>query len=384
MSRLLILTSDQGGGHRAAADALVEAVGRVAAAPVEVDVVDFIDLAGPVSSARTAWAYRTLVDRATPLHTAIWTLADRAPAVTSSLVRALMPRARARLRTMVRRRRPAAVVSVYLAANHEAQRALSSLPARPPLVTVVTDIGRPPALWFSPGLDLYIVPCDGAKDCALRAGVPADRVRVLGLPIAAAFCGRARDSAAARAVLGLPEAGRIVLLVGGGEGMGQIERLASAIDGSGLDVAQVVVTGRNAALRRRLEDTAWRTRPSIHGFVTNMPDLMAAADVIVTKAGPHTVMEAMTVGRPVVLSGFVPKQEEGVVQLVLEAGAGVLADSPGKAVEALRSLLEPGADRLASMTAATRRLARPSAAEDIARVVLGLAQAWHGPVRSPA
>jgi 1,2-diacylglycerol 3-beta-galactosyltransferase len=371
--RILILMADQGGGHRAAAQALTEAIRHLAGGPIEVEMVDFIDLAGPMSSARLASIYRMNVNYLAPLHVAVWRIGDRLPGLTRAVVQVLMPRARPRLRELVRRWRPCAVISVYPLANHETVRALAALDRRLPLVTVVTDLGRPPAVWFAPGLDLYIVPCEGARGVALDAGVAEDKVRVLGLPLGNAFLTPVIDSGRLRGELGLNDPRRMVLIVGGGEGMGRLESIARAIAASRLDVQLVIVAGRNDRLRQRLEQVSWGVPTSIHGFVNNMPALMRAADVIVTKAGPHTVMEAMTVGCPVILSGFVPPQEEGVVRLVLEAGAGVLATTPGKVVDALRTLLRPDSDAVDRMVANARRLARPTAALDIARTIFGMA-----------
>jgi len=373
VSRILVLTSDQGGGHRAAAEALVEALGRVDV--VDVEVLDFLDLASPGMSARVASAYRTVVNRAAPVHAAIWRFSDRAPGLARAFVRAALPRARARLAAVVQRRPPDCVVSVYPLANHETARVLAALAPRPPFVSVVTDLGRPPAVWFASGVDVHVVPCEGARERALAAGVPTDRVRLLGLPLAQAFLEPGGERAHARAKLGLDRDRRAILVVGGGEGMGRLEAIARAIAASALDAQLVIVAGRNEPLRRRLAAMRWAMPTAVHGFVDTMSLLMRAADVVVTKAGPHTVMEAMTIGCPLVLSGFVPAQEEGAVRLVLEGGAGILADSPAKVVDALRTLLGPS-DAAARMAAGARRLARPEAARDIARLVLDLAEGW--------
>jgi len=368
--RILILTSDQGGGHRAAANALVEAIGRLADAAVE--VVDFLDLAMPGSSAHAAWVYRTVVNHAPPVHAAVWRLGDRAPWVPRALARVVWPLGRGRLRALLTSRPPDCVVSVYPLANHETARVLASLDPRPPFVNVVTDLGNPPSVWFASGVDLHVVPCEGARQRARRAGVPADRLQVVGLPLAGAFVGPRRDRADLRAELGLDRGRRMILLIGGGEGMGRLAAIGAGIAGSGLDAQLVIVAGRNEPLRRRLAGMTWTMPTSVHGFVDTMPLLMGAADVVVTKAGPHTVMEAVTFGCPLILSGFVPAQEEGVVRLVLEAGAGILADTPAKVVDALRTLFG-SREAAARMAAGARRLARPEAAQDIARLVLRLA-----------
>ena len=152
--------------------------------------------------------------------------------------------------------------------------------------------------------------------------------------------------------------------------MGRVYEMARAVAEAGFPLQLAVVAGRNEGLRRRLEATTWEVPTRVYGFVTYMAELMAAADLIVTKAGPGTISEALVVGRPILISGFVPGQEEGNVRYVVEGGAGLLADTPQKLAVALGELLAPGSDALARMSAHARLLARPDAALEIARRIL--------------
>ena len=97
--------------------------------------------------------------------------------------------------------------------------------------------------------------------------------------------------------------------------------------------------------------------------------MMHAADIIVTKAGPGTITEAMACGLPIILTGAVPGQEEGNVAFVVEHDLGVLARSPASVVSALRGLLEPDSPRLEELRANVRRMSRPGAAFDIAKLI---------------
>jgi 1,2-diacylglycerol 3-beta-galactosyltransferase len=158
----------------------------------------------------------------------------------------------------------------------------------------------------------------------------------------------------------------VVLLVGGGEGMGKLRPIAQAISDAQLPVQLVVIAGRNEKLRRDLEARPWKIPVKVNDFVTNMPEWMRAADVIVTKAGPGTVIEAVATGLPILLSGYVHGQENGNVAFVEQNGLGVLRESPRAIVAQLREWLTPGNSALAEMQARARALAHPHAAQDIA------------------
>jgi len=108
----------------------------------------------------------------------------------------------------------------------------------------------------------------------------------------------------------------------------------------------------------------------IFGFVQNMPEMMHASDVIVTKAGPGTISEALACHLPIVLSGYVPGQEEGNIDYVVDSGVGMLALNPRTLVDALRHLLRPGSPELARCLENAQRMSRPSASFDIARSLL--------------
>jgi 1,2-diacylglycerol 3-beta-galactosyltransferase len=154
--------------------------------------------------------------------------------------------------------------------------------------------------------------------------------------------------------------------------MGRLYELARAVAGARLPVQLVVIAGRNERLQRRLEATRWEVPVVVKGFVTDMPEWMAAADCIVTKAGPGTISEALVMGLPILLHGYVPGQEDGNVQFVIKNGAGLLTRTPDALVEALRELSRPGNPDLPRMAASAWRLARPDAAMEIARLILGL------------
>jgi 1,2-diacylglycerol 3-beta-galactosyltransferase len=150
--------------------------------------------------------------------------------------------------------------------------------------------------------------------------------------------------------------------------MGPLEKTALSIAKARLDVTLVVIAGRNQSLKERLEKVKWPIATFIYGFVREMPDFMRAADILVTKAGPGTISEALNAGLPMVLYSRLPGQEDGNVSYVVSNGAGVWAPNPERIVSALRSWLEAPSQRALAAQACTR-LARPQAARQIARIL---------------
>jgi 1,2-diacylglycerol 3-beta-galactosyltransferase len=151
--------------------------------------------------------------------------------------------------------------------------------------------------------------------------------------------------------------------------MGPIEEVVRAVDRANLDMMMVIVAGRNQALQKNLSKKALQTAHEILGFVENMPDLMNAADIIVTKAGPGTISEAFTAGLPIILYTRMPGQEEGNVDYVVGKGTGVWAPTPAQVVNTLRDWVENPGHREA-IAAVSKRLARPEAAKNIAQRII--------------
>ncbi len=275
---------------------------------------------------------------------------------------------------------PDIIVSIHPMINFVTVRALDELGIKIPFVTVVTDLVSVHYVWFAPGVDGYIVPTEQAKQLYLKRGLDAQRVHLLGMPIDPKFARQTDSKEELQKRFGLKPGIPTILLVGGGDGAGGLHAAVRAISQAHLPVQLLVVTGRNRRLYAQLQ----RSRSNLHvparifGFVHNMPELMHAADVIVTKAGPGTICEALACNLPIVLSGYVPGQEEGNVEFVLKNKVGALALRSTVLIDILRRLLKPGSQELRQWTQNAQRISQPMASFDIAQCILDYMEAGAG------
>jgi 1,2-diacylglycerol 3-beta-galactosyltransferase len=367
---IVILYADAGGGHRSAAEAISEALTSAHGPAARVTLVDGLKHYAPFPF-NVAWRWYPPLSG----HRRVWEIGYRlsdGEARTRLASTLFWPYVRAAMRRLLAEHPADVYVSVHALYMTPLLRALGR--PRPPVVTVVTDMVSIHAWWCHPHVDLCIVVTDGAKERAIRHGVPTAKVRVTGLPVAHRFCAPSGGPAELRAKLGWGADRPAVLMVGGGDGMGPLFEIAQAVSRSGLRCELAVVAGRNERLRRRLEAARWDVPAHIYGFVTDMPDLMRAADVIVTKAGPGTINEAWSAGLPIILYDYLPGQETGNVTYVVENGAGVFAPNPAAVVDALRAWIGPEAPPGAQATVAvrSRELARPDAARRAADLIWDL------------
>lgn len=267
---------------------------------------------------------------------------------------------------------PDIIISIHPLLNHVTVSALQDLRLNIPFVTVVTDLISVHRAWYALGVDGYIVPTEQAKQLCLEAGIDEARIHMFGMPIDPKFTLPVANKAELRQKFGLKPELPAILLVGGGDGAGGLQKAVRAISRARLPVQLMVVTGRNKRLYAYLQRTRVNLRvpAKIFGFVQNMPELMHAADVIITKAGPGTICEALACNLPIILSGYVPGQEEGNIDFVVKNDVGVLALEPAELIDALRLIVKPGSPELRRRVKNAKRLSRPRASFDIANCIL--------------
>lgn len=361
---ILFLFSDTGGGHRSATEAIIEGLKLEFDERISTQMVDiFLDIAPrPLNYLPKWYPYMVRLPE-------VWGFSYRISNGTRRsrvIVESAYPYVRRSLHKVIREYPADMIVSLHPLANDPFLHALGK--TRPPFITVVTDLVTTHALWYHKSADLCLVPTDVAYQRALLAGLNPEQVKVVGLPVADRFCQPVGDPIALREKLGWPQDRLVVLLVGGGDGMGPIEKTAMAIAEANLPITLVIIAGRNLELKQRLEGRAWPMKTIIYGFVHEMPDFMRAANILVTKAGPGTISEALNAGLPMILYSRLPGQEDGNVDYVISEGVGVWAPKTSYIVSSLKAWINH--PRQLELTAeACCQASRPEAAREIARIL---------------
>src|SRR5947209_3014103 len=253
------------------------------------------------------------------------------------------------------------VVSVYPLASQALGVMRRRGQLRVPVVTYLTDFAVHP-VWVHPGVDLHLaVHPNAAADAAAQTGGPA---RAPGPLVSPAFRERLakRDRKEARALLGLGDDDRAVLIVAGSWGVGAVAKTFDLVARSP-DFVPVVVCGREERLRRRLARTGTGT---VIGWTDQMPTLMAACDVLIENAGGLTSLEALAAGLPVVTYRPIPGHGRANTRLMHEAGVARRADDHEQLRAALDELSQRGLTRRRQIAAAHRMWAGDAAADVVA------------------
>lgn len=234
------------------------------------------------------------------------------------------------------------------------------------------------AVWLARAVDRYYVAIEEAAEYLAGIGVPREKVRVTGIPVDPVFA-VAVDRESARKRLKLDPRAPVVLVAAGGYGIGPVEELVGDLLRLGKPWQIVAVAGKAEKTRKRLEELArgagrlpgGQPRLCPVGFTAEMDQYMAAADLLVGKAGGLTTSEALARGLPMALVDPIPGQEERNADHLLEEGAAIRCNNLPAAAWKIARLLEDPA-RLARMREAARGMGRPGAAAAIAEDALGL------------
>ncbi|HEU6443476.1 MAG TPA: glycosyltransferase [Gaiellaceae bacterium] len=368
--RLMIVSTSAGAGHTMAAVALEEAATSLLP-NVDVTSVDVLDFTSPLYRRANTRSYLKVVDRMPSLWGYLYDTFDdrRARQDQARILKAVDWIESVAFRRFVSDWAPDVILATHFLGPQFLDPGRRRQRDRCFLGIVVTDF-HAHSFWTQRTADGYFVGDDELRFSLVRRNVPSDRISVTGIPIRRAF--EARGSVAAtRAALGLEPDALVVLVMGGGVGLGEIETAVEVALAA--EKTQVVaLTGLNSALEERLAGAAARLggRLRVAGFVHNVHELMAAADVAVTKPGGVSASECMAMGLPMILIDPMPGQEERNCDYLQDAGVAVKAHGSDSLAYKLTLVLSDEALRKRLRRAALRAR-RPRAAQEIISLVAG-------------
>ncbi|GHO86836.1 MGDG synthase family glycosyltransferase [Dictyobacter formicarum] len=315
MRTILILTSKTGGGHVSLAESLRD--------QLQADENLQIEILDPQSSF-FHWHYRLVSRYALWLWSAEFRLIDT-PArarVAHGVFTLLVARA---LRTAIQRLRPALIITTYPFLTREVMQVLKSLKTAIPFVMLFTDPKALHASWLTEKeASAALAPTKETYQRAIEAGFIPARLHQVGWPVRAQFSQQATQATAASRTsilqqLGLNPAYFTVFLQGGGEGSAQFGQAIEQLLGTDEQLQIILATGTNQALQAR-----FRQVKNVYPlpFTKDIATYMAAADVIMGKAGPNMLFEAVTLGKPFIATTYIPGQEEANLEFIRQHQLG--------------------------------------------------------------
>lgn len=373
--KILILHASVGAGHTRAAQAIAAAL-KLEAPGANVMTVDSLALARPLFKRAYGDGYLKLIEKAPSLFGLLFDATDkpaRGRSLGDGVRRAVQRWGAEHLEDLIQDGEWNAIVHTHFLAPEliAALRRRGRVTA--PQLTVVTDYDAH-RIWAHDPTERYCVASSLAAASLRAHGVPASAIEVTGIPVMPSFS-EPVDRLETLEYFGLSGAYPVVVQASGGHGVGPVEDTYRALLAATIPTELVVVCGRNEAARKRLAAVRppGRHRVRIVGFTDRIRDLMAVADLLVTKPGGLTVSEALACGLPMALISPIPGQEVRNADFLLENGAAVKANSPAALTGKVEELLS-SETRLPEMRRKAKALGRPRAAFTVARLALELSR----------
>lgn len=298
---MLILSADVGEGHAAAARALAQQI-EDSPEQAEVTVIDGLAAMGPLLRPVVEDGYRVQLRFFPWTYTVIYWMLEHVLPVRLLARRLLCAFGARPLASTIASYEPDVIVSTYPAVTVVLAKLRRIGEVSCPTVATITDLTGL-FFWAQRGIDMHLV-MYGESMSSVERIAGAGSVQLVRPLISAEFL-RPRCPTEARRTLGLPEEGRMVVVSGGGWGVGDIAGAVREFTRVAEVSSIVCLAGRNEQLAEKLKTMfAEESQVHIYEFTDKMPDLLAAADVLVHSTGGVTCLEAMAAGTPVVSYGL--------------------------------------------------------------------------------
>lgn len=369
--KILILHASIGGGHKSAADALAQAFALRGVN--EVVVKDVFEFGGELLRKAVVGGYLTTSEKAPLLWKMFYESGDvndpqRAEFKNTLRGQAQRPMFVLTLDKFVKEFAPDIIIGTHFMPLEILLPLKRKNEITAPLYEVITDF-MVSSDWIQNGVNAYFVASEFTRDAMLARQVEAELIHVTGIPIKPEFA-VSKDRATAGERVGLTN-GHVITLLGGGIQSKRLRRVVEQLLNTDLHGTLVVVAGRNEELLDALEDlkNGGTLRLLKLGFVEYLDDLIAASDVVITKAGGLTVSEILARGTPMLIIDPIPGQEEWNADFVAGSGAGIQLRMAEVAPAATVVLLSEPA-RLENMRAHAKQVGKPNAAYEIADTIL--------------
>lgn len=362
--KIMIVHASAGGGHRTAAEALYNSF-KDDHKDVNVEIVDILDYSDYLFSYFYSVGYRILATHLKLVWFVFYYIST--VAVIRNLFQFISLLHCRKFIDYLVLNKPDVVLTThfltpYIVSYLRQKKKISSR-----LITVITDFRAHP-IWISRKCDYYAVACDHTASDLVRQGVSSSKISVSGIPVDKGFRDLARDEDPGMDkgnVRGAGEGGFRVLLATGSLGFMLMEDIADMLHKK---VKLTVVCGRNKILLKHLESKNY-PNVKLFGYTNQMPELMAQADIMITKPGGLSISEALIMNLPLIFIDGIPGQETGNIKVMQDYGCAIPSNNLNKLNDIIVDL-KNSPQKLESVRAKIRKIRKPGACEEIYKLCM--------------
>ena len=363
---LIISSNYTGNGHKSISEALCE---QFSLHPnVKITVVDGFSLGGD-SLLKIGKSYGTITRNAKGLWQLIWDISSINPPIVNEIIELTITD---KFMQLFKNIKPDLILSLHPNFNGSILNIMEKNKIKIPFITFIADLVSIYPLWADKRADYVISPTIEAMEKCIQFGVPKAKIKVSGFPVRSKFY-KTSDI--------LSEDNNYnknsplnFLLLGGGDGVGNMNKISDILL-SNFHCNLSIVTGRNSALKKKLEKSLsvkYNDKVYIYGFVKNIEKLMSNSDIALTRGSPNVMMEAVACNVPMIITGALPGQEEGNPKYIEKYNIGTVCKNIRKLKATIDSLLSYNAAKLLKIKECQRNYSNPNISKNIVDFIVRL------------
>lgn len=366
--RVALVVCEAGGGHRSAARAITHSIETLYPDTLDIETVAIEDLVGPFGKAvgmtlsnSYNWALKSGNYWMEPvIFQAMTTFRHLALPIGKSIPNRHIQSLNADMIVML------------IHGAHDTFNEFYKAYGVIPNMTVVTDAVSIRPSWVHSSCEQVVVSTPEARQACVAQGVSADKIHLWGHPIDPKFARPPESDALLKQRYFLDSERFTLMIMMGGTGGKNIESFSRLIEEANLPVQILACCGSDKKLYNKMQQLSRQSQTPIKvfGYTEEIPELMAVSDLIVSKPGPGTIMEAMAMDLPLIIddTNYTMWQEQGNLAFVERNGYGKVIDSIEDFIPTLKPLIE-NATLLEEMRQSIQREKRVNATEHIAKAI---------------
>lgn len=361
MRRLLIISAEfTGHGHKSISDSIMERLKVYE--DIEVLTIDGFDLMGKMQQICAEKTYGPV----TRMPSKAWETSYAAGAKLRQPVEKMIGMAiRSRFEKLIDEFKPDCIMSVHPMFNGSVIDLLKEMNLKIPFILHQADLIDISIYYLDGRADLTLCPSQESYDCTIAHGIDPAKVRKIGFPVRSRFMGLAEKAAERK------REELTITVMSGSEGSGVIRKVTKELL-RGTNAHVNVICGRNKALRKKLKKAFTKDyygRVSPMGFVERIQDVMCESDILVMRASPNSVMEAVALNKPVILFGQLAGQELHNPQMLEKHGLAKYCPEPEKLPAVVAQLTANGGAEIERMRASQREYAPGDVCAETAKLL---------------
>jgi 1,2-diacylglycerol 3-beta-galactosyltransferase len=343
LEKYLFLYLKTGGGHLAPAKAVATRMKTRHKADVEIELADGLNGSNKIVKHIIEDGYKTAIN------SAAWTfeflyLIHKLAFIAKSTATFVSLFIRPGLEKLILENRPEKIVLFHFFLIKPVFDIIEKHNLEIPVITVVTDPFTAHPIWFLKKCQNYIVFSDILKEKCIEKGIEDKRLKVFPFVIDSRFSSRvsAKRKLKIRSDLGFASGSKIILIMGGGEGMPKGKKILKKIVKRNMDAELAIVCGKNAKLYKsalKIRDKYGIQSLKVYGFIDFVPSLVSISDIVITKCGASTSMEILHMGKVPVINNYIWEQEKGNMEFVCNSNMGILERNTDSLPDVLNKLL---------------------------------------------